>query len=553
MSSYALIDDRSNIEIVSSILTSFLSNSSEIASLDVSKKSELVSALLSDLDENGVQLKWNDDVRLLALQTLKTLGRNVNGCELLFSDKGFLILLSHASLLSNDVVVDTPVAQEALTCIANALLLEEDTRDLFEKHNCISKICLGLKDVKISIKTQFLYSRILFLVTIKTSPIVKQLIDDLKIIDILHNTINNLVKEISSSTIVEPSPSPITRVTLLNEQLKFLFNLMHYDPKIVREEGKGKNQELPSKFEKLLPIIIKIITELPPPSPLPLSPPHSHAIHALLNFPVTPYKSIWFPPEQKTQQYALLNKFLETLKTMIFIAVNGDPDVGIENGQQKYGVNFDEVIPPLVALIRKLAEEDELARINAKNILLPDDPYIYIINLGCYFENNIDNFSLEILSDRSKPLEKGDDLSARLIRLMTSAMLPNLKDGVSELLYVICDQDVNLFIHHVGYGNAAGFLMNRNIMVPPLTSSSKQKVHSDKSINPITGQYLENEAPSLSDMTDEEKEREAERLFVLFERLKKTGVMNVVNPVEEAAKSGKINEIIDDEEKEESD
>ncbi|CAG8745161.1 11389_t:CDS:2, partial [Gigaspora rosea] len=403
-----------------------------IASLDVSKKSELVSALLSDLDENGVQLKWNDDVRLLALQTLKTLGRNVNGCELLFSDKGFLILLSHASLLSNDVVVDTPVAQEALTCIANALLLEEDTRDLFEKHNCISKICLGLK------------------------------------------TINNLVKEISSSTIVEPSPSPITRVTLLNEQLKFLFNLMHYDPKIVREEGKGKNQELPSKFE---------------------NPPHSHAIHALLNFPVTPYKSIWFPPEQKTQQYALLNKFLETLKTMIFIAVNGDPDVGIENGQQKYGVNFDEVIPPLVALIRKLAEEDELARINAKNILLPDDV------------------------DRSKPLEKGDDLSARLIRLMTSAMLPNLKDGVSELLYVICDQDV----------------------------------HSDKSINPITGQYLENEAPSLSDMTDEEKEREAERLFVLFERLKKTGVMNVVNPVEEAAKSGKINEIIDDEEKEESD
>ncbi|CAG8662085.1 16520_t:CDS:2 [Gigaspora margarita] len=467
MSSYALIEDRSNIKIVSSVLTSFLSNSSEIASLDVSKKSELVSALLSDLDENGVQLKWNDDVRLLALQTLKTLGRNVNGCELLFSDKGFLILLSHTSLLSNDVV-DTPVAQEALTCIANALLLEEGTRDLFEKHNCISKVCLGLK------------------------------------------TINNLVKGISSSTIVEPSPSPspITRVTLLNEQLKFLFNLMHYDPKIVREEGKGKNQELPSKFE---------------------NPPHSHAIHALLNFPVVPYKSIWFPSEQKSQQYALLDKFLEILKTMVFIAVNGDPDVGIENGQKKFGVDFDEVIPPLVALIRKLAEEDELARISARNKLLPDDV------------------------DRSKPLEKGDGLSARLIRLMTSAMLPNLKDGVSELLYVICDQDVNLFIHHVGYGNAAGFLMNRNIMIPPLTSSSKQKVHSDKSINPITGQYLEDEAPSLSDMTDEEKEREAERLFVLFERLKKTGVMNVVNPVEEAAKSGKINETIDDDEKEESD
>ncbi|CAG8458046.1 24565_t:CDS:2 [Dentiscutata erythropus] len=498
MSSYALIENRSNIKIVSSVLTSFLSNSSEIASLDVSKKSELISALLSDLDENGVQLKWSDDVRLLALQTLKTLGRNVKGCELLFSDKGFLILLSHTSLLSNDIA-DTPVAQEALTCIANALLLDESTRDLFEKHNCISKVCHGLKDDKISIKSQFLYSRILFLVTIKASPTIKQLIDDLEIIDILHNTINNLVKGISSSTIVEPLP--ITRVTLLNEQLKFLFNLMHYYSKIVLEEGQGKNQELSSKFEKLLPVIIKVITELPPPSPLPLGPPHSHAIHALLNFPVAPYKSIWFPPEQKSQQFALLDKFLEILKTMVLIAVDGDPDIIIENGQNKYGVNFDEVVTPLVALIRKLAEEDELARTIARSRLLPDDV------------------------DRSKPLEKGDNLSARLIRLMTSVMLPNLKDGASELLYVICDQD----------------------------ASSKQKAHSDKPINPITGQYLEDEAPSLSDMTDEEKEREAERLFVLFERLKKTGVMNVVNPVEEAIKSGKINDTIDDEKKEESD
>ncbi|CAG8495276.1 10271_t:CDS:2 [Racocetra fulgida] len=322
-------------------------------------------------------------------------------------------------------MTDTPVAQEALTCIANALLLKESTRDIFEKYNCVPKVCQGLK------------------------------------------TINNIVKEISSSTIVESSP--INRVTLLSEQLKFLFNLMHYDPKIVRE-GKGK--------------------KIPSPSPLPLSPPHSHAIHALLNFPVAPYKSIWFPPEQQTQQYALLDKFLETLKTMIFIAIKGDPDADIENGQKEYGVNFDEVIPPLAVLIRKLAEEDELARTITRNRLLPDNV------------------------DRSKPLEKGDSLSARLIRLMTSVMLPNLKDGISELLYVICDQDG----------------------------------HSEKPINPITGQYLDDEAPSLSDMTDEEKEREAERLFVLFERLKKTGVMNVVNPVEEAAKSGKLDEVPDNEE-----
>ncbi|RHZ44686.1 hypothetical protein Glove_712g20 [Diversispora epigaea] len=125
---------------------------------------------------------------------------------------------------------------------------------------------------------------------------------------------------------------------------------------------------------------------------------------------------------------------------------------------------------------------------------------------------------------------------------MTSVMLPHLKDSVSELLFVLCDQDANLFIHHVGYGNGAGFLMSRNIMIQP----SKHNDHSEKPINPITGQYVENESPSLVNMTDEEKEREAEKLFVLFERLKKTGVMDVKNPIEESIKSGKFFEMEND-------
>jgi hypothetical protein len=47
-------------------------------------------------------------------------------------------------------------------------------------------------------------------------------------------------------------------------------------------------------------------------------------------------------------------------------------------------------------------------------------------------------------------------------------------------------------------------------------------------INPITGTYYDDAiSQELANMTDEEKEREAERLFVLFDRLNKTGVMKV--------------------------
>jgi hypothetical protein len=67
-------------------------------------------------------------------------------------------------------------------------------------------------------------------------------------------------------------------------------------------------------------------------------------------------------------------------------------------------------------------------------------------------------------------------------------------------------------------------------------------------INPITGQRLDKEEQvQMEPMTQEEKEREAERLFVLFERLKATGVMDVVNPVEQAYRSGRIQELSDDE------
>ena len=48
--------------------------------------------------------------------------------------------------------------------------------------------------------------------------------------------------------------------------------------------------------------------------------------------------------------------------------------------------------------------------------------------------------------------------------------------------------------------------------------------------------------PDLSEMTEEEKEIEAEKLFVLFERLNKLGV-RVENPVQAAQQSGKFEEL----------
>lgn len=96
---------------------------------------------------------------------------------------------------------------------------------------------------------------------------------------------------------------------------------------------------------------------------------------------------------------------------------------------------------------------------------------------------------------------------------------------------------VSEFVAYVGYGNAAGFLMNRQIpanLLSPTMSATISNGSNQVLINPITGQAFKAASSGsrslVSNMTDEEKEQEAEKLFVLFDRLNKTGVVKVVEP-----------------------
>jgi len=98
----------------------------------------------------------------------------------------------------------------------------------------------------------------------------------------------------------------------------------------------------------------------------------------------------------------------------------------------------------------------------------------------------------------------------------------------------------------LGYGNLAGYLYNKGIMSapapPPSTSGSSASGPSTADgaeINPITGTVQEK--TELPEMTEEEKEREAEKLFVLFDRLERTGALSPSqNPIRKAVQEGKL-------------
>jgi guanine nucleotide exchange factor synembryn len=161
-------------------------------------------------------------------------------------------------------------------------------------------------------------------------------------------------------------------------------------------------------------------------------------------------------------------------------------------------------------------------------------------------------------------------LSAELLRLTMSPSAPTLRDCIGHLLYELCDKDPAVLVDKIGYGLASGYLMRQGITLPEAhMGAAKEFSAGGVEINPITGQRRDAE-PVIEEkpMTDEEKEIEAEKLFVLFERyvldnlslfrwmfetlidssrrLNRTGVMKVENPVRQAMEQGKIEELPDD-------
>ena len=138
-----------------------------------------------------------------------------------------------------------------------------------------------------------------------------------------------------------------------------------------------------------------------------------------------------------------------------------------------------------------------------------------------------------------------------------------LRRSIYNLYFAMSDNNNQLLIENIGFGLASGFLpmsllednnetnrlLHNNTTTSTTTSTTTNNIIRDD-INVVTGQKLCAEQARAADvhkkemepMTQEEKEIEAERLFVLFERLERTGVVNVKNPVRTALENGDFEE-----------
>ncbi|KAJ7768181.1 guanine nucleotide exchange factor [Mycena olivaceomarginata] len=191
--------------------------------------------------------------------------------------------------------------------------------------------------------------------------------------------------------------------------------------------------------------------------------------------------------------------------------------VKAETGAGSADHSLDDELSPLVVLITRLCLADEPSRTRTRDWLVPAD---------------LDR------SAAAGSLESRPDMLGRCLRLLSSVYHPRLKDSVGEMLFAMCDSDATTLSTLLGYGNVAGFLFNKGIMnappPPATTTSASLSAAAADNINPITGTAQEARAPE-PEMTPEEKEREMEKLFVLFDRLERTGTLPPSqNPIRKA-------------------
>lgn len=353
--------------------------------------------------------------------------------------------------------------QNALRCLANAMLLRPPTRQIFVDLEYESKACDRLKND--SRDDEFLVSRILFLTTYGTSVNLEGLIDQRH----LAVTINQNLRRHEESIDTKKSSNQMEEMALI-ETLKLLFNITHFCP------------QRSHTFTPAVKSIVALTHGRPIQASDPLSASMGPLINSLINIEISGNEEViqaLFPDQDPTT-------FTSKLIELLDVSTTSYTDAEIE--QQTL---------PLLTLLRKIHESaPENIKVFMMEKILPND------------------------EDRKQVLGQTASLPSRLLKLSTSPLAPQSREAISNLLFEMSDKNASTFVHNVGYGFASGFLFQHNISIPDdaLNSTSTNSTPQIP-VNPVTGQRMDREAASEGpEMTQEEKEREAEKLMVLFER-----------------------------------
>ncbi|KAJ3219419.1 Synembryn-A [Dinochytrium kinnereticum] len=193
----------------------------------LAEKEAFVNQLMTTLgteDGTPVRNRWTAEAVTSALQCLRILAREVEGCEVIYSASGIKLLLTYAGA-ENSTISDVsigPQQTEALKCLVNCCLSSE-SRTIFLSLGGLDIIISHLRGVE-SLDIWFLGLRILFLLTAQSPATLEKLEQDHE----LPELIQHVLDPISNKLLNMPSLSTgfANELMVVNEAFKVIFNAM---------------------------------------------------------------------------------------------------------------------------------------------------------------------------------------------------------------------------------------------------------------------------------------------------------------------------------------
>lgn len=169
---------------------------------------------------------------------------------------------------------------------------------------------------------------------------------------------------------------PINPLTVTSEALKLLFNLLLVGTRTEADNADDNINNTAENFENCLVPIFHLLFNVPFAEPQPLVPPHSQAIHALMQYPYVNVAKVWKSQSDWTSTLhnddAAHNFVATTLvgfldKAIHFLIPKGDPD------EVNDANVVDAIISPVLLVLRTLAEGDHDLSKSIASLLLPNE------------------------------------------------------------------------------------------------------------------------------------------------------------------------------------
>ncbi|XP_063052507.1 synembryn-B isoform X3 [Engraulis encrasicolus] len=284
-----------------------------------------------------------------------------------------------------------------------------------------------------------------------------------------------------------PPPIPAQENERTMEALKVLFNITLSDSNDQSLTGQDAEHQL-----RLLVALMRHLLLLRTHTEDKTEEMHSHAVNLLSNIPMACLDVLIDVPIQPRQE-ELGGKNMAAIQVLLdFMEKRVDR-----------GSNYKEGLTPVLSLLAESSRYHREIRKYIKAKVLPP------------------------LKDVSNRPEVGSTIRNKLVRLMTHVDM-GVKQSAAEFLFVLCKESVDNLVKYTGYGSAAGLLLSRGLLgggrgetqySEDEDSDTDEYKEAKPYINPITGYVEEPSANPLEEMTEEQKECEAQKLVKMIDQL----------------------------------